>query len=352
METKSKTYIIWAVVLLVLCAIFKNILFSVVCVSLIIMFGVSVVIAKIIVRNIDIHIEALEKKVVRSEKAKIRLEVLNKSIFPTNKLYVKLNVHNVFFEDKDEIYINIPAFIKGKNSISFELNCDYVGNIVLETSELVIKDYLNVTKETVSLSKTIELKVVPQDIQYVVPLENTYDESDEGDKQVLTIDSTELRGVREYRDGESLHRIHWKLSSKYDELMVKEFEMSLEANTLIMLDLVKGKFEHINNAIEVMCSMLKGLIGRMPKGFTVNWYDGSRDDYMYYDINNVEDIDTLLDYIYETNLGHESGLVYYAYTIKNDVVGMANAVLITDKNNKQYGNVIGVYNDKVVLKCV
>ena len=38
--------------------------------------------------------------------------------------------------------------------------------------------------------------------------------------------------------------------------------------------------------------------------------------------------------------------------IKNDIIGEAGAILITDKTNKQVGNIIGVYDDKVVLKCV
>ena len=40
------------------------------------------------------------------------------------------------------------------------------------------------------------------------------------------------------------------------------------------------------------------------------------------------------------------------YIIKNDIIGEAGAILITDKTNKQVGNIIGVYDDKVVLKCV
>lgn len=352
MAKRKMSYIVWLIVLAGLYIIFKNTLFGVLFFSAVVMLAVSIVVSKILIKAITVRVEVDTFKIIRDDNVKCSIHMLNNTIFPTNKLYAKIRVHNNFFEDQEEFYINVPILMRKENTVSFDIKCEYVGNVEIEVSEIILKDYLEVISNTKKVSAAIDIKVMPQDINYIVPMESTYDEDDEGDKQVHTLDSTELRGVREYRDGESLHRIHWKLSTKFDELMVKEFEKSLEANTTILLDLIKNRYEHINDAIEVLNSILVGLVGKVSKGCTVNWYDSSRDDYMYYEVYNMEDIDTLMEYIYETNLGGQSGLVYYAYTIKNDVVGTANSILITDKFNKQVGNVIGVYDDKVVLKCV
>jgi uncharacterized protein (DUF58 family) len=50
----------------------------------------------------------------------------------------------------------------------------------------------------------------------------------------------ETSGVRDYSQGDSLGRIHWKLSAKYGSLMSKTFEQPLTSDLLILLDLQRA----------------------------------------------------------------------------------------------------------------
>ncbi len=50
----------------------------------------------------------------------------------------------------------------------------------------------------------------------------------------------ETSGVRDYSPGDSLGRIHWKLSAKYGQMMSKTFEQPLTSDLLIVLDLQRG----------------------------------------------------------------------------------------------------------------
>jgi uncharacterized protein (DUF58 family) len=50
----------------------------------------------------------------------------------------------------------------------------------------------------------------------------------------------ETSGVRDYAQGDSLGRIHWKLSAKYDQMMSKTFEQPLTSDLLIVLDLQRS----------------------------------------------------------------------------------------------------------------
>lgn len=50
-------------------------------------------------------------------------------------------------------------------------------------------------------------------------------------------DPTELFGLRAYAPGDKLSRIHWKLSEKTDQLVVKEFSLPLSRRILFLLDL-------------------------------------------------------------------------------------------------------------------
>ena len=52
--------------------------------------------------------------------------------------------------------------------------------------------------------------------------------------------SPEFLGVREYQEGDPLKAVHWKLSAKHKQLIVKQFVQQVESSWGILLDLKKG----------------------------------------------------------------------------------------------------------------
>ena len=47
--------------------------------------------------------------------------------------------------------------------------------------------------------------------------------------------------IREYRKGDMLHSIHWKLSARFDQLMVRDPGDTSETALLVFLDLYPGE---------------------------------------------------------------------------------------------------------------
>ena len=352
MKKRNKSYVIWIVILAILYLVIRNTLFGAIFFSAVVMLILSIIIAKIIINGISIQIDIEKKSIERGNKLYFNIRTINKTIFPSNKLYVKLKINNAFFDGKEECYVNIPASIRGEDIICSDVKCDYVGNINIEATQLIIMDYLGLVKYTKEISREANVLVMPMDINYSISMDNALIEADEGDKKANTLDSSEIKGIREYKEGDTLHRIHWKLSSKFDELMVKEFETSVEANINLLIDLVKGKYDTLNETIEVLYSLVKKLLGSGVCGVTVNWYDDSKEDYTYYDINSMDDLNTMIEYIYNTNFSTSPGMVYYSYIMKNSITDEEKNIYVTSMDDNQEGRVIGVYNDMVVLMCI
>ena len=352
MYKKNKAYIIWIIILALLYMIFRNTLFGAIFFSAIVMMLISIIIAKLLVRSLEIKIDVDKDIIDRGNKALFNINIYNKSIFPSNKVYVKIQINNLFFAGKEECYVNIPVSIKGKDIICSDVKCEYVGNVVIEATEIIVMDYLGLVKYGKNISSEAIVKVVPSEINYMLPINEAYEEAEDGDKKIDTLDSTEIKDIREYKNGESLKRIHWKLSLKYDEYMIKESESSVEANSIILVDLFQENYDILNDIIEVTYSLVKSFINTLGKTVTVNWYDASKEAYIYYDINSVEDVDMLLEYIYNTRFGKEQGMVCFSYLLKNDCVNEDELIYITVLEDKQEGRTIGIYNDKVVLKCI
>lgn len=64
-------------------------------------------------------------------------------------------------------------------------------------------------------------------------------------------DTSNIQSFREYVPGDTMKSIHWKLSGKFDNLIVKEYENSADTNILILLDNSKeALYNDIDRKIE------------------------------------------------------------------------------------------------------
>lgn len=78
-------------------------------------------------------------------------------------------------------------------------------------------------------------------------------------------DPSELFGVRDYREGDALKRIHWKLSEKYDRTVVREASLPVARSILLLLDNApEGAIapEKVSAAVEGLMSASESLAGQ------------------------------------------------------------------------------------------
>jgi uncharacterized protein (DUF58 family) len=80
--------------------------------------------------------------------------------------------------------------------------------------------------------------------------------------------SEEFFGVREYRHGDSLRRIHWPSSARHSKLIVKEFEIKVKTEISIVLDLHsssdigEGRETTLEYAARIAASIARHVIER------------------------------------------------------------------------------------------
>ena len=66
---------------------------------------------------------------------------------------------------------------------------------------------------------------------------NTDDESEVYSEHKPGDDPSEVFGLREYIDGDKLNRIHWKLTSKKNKFIVKDYSLPVDVPSTVFLDL-------------------------------------------------------------------------------------------------------------------
>lgn len=78
-------------------------------------------------------------------------------------------------------------------------------------------------------------------------------------------DPSEIFMIRDYREGDSIRQIHWKLTQKFDSLLIKEASLPVEQSVLLIFDThEKGQKATppacFDAAVEVLVSLSQALI--------------------------------------------------------------------------------------------
>lgn len=134
--------------------------------------------------------------------------------------------------------------------LSFDFLCKYRGEYEIGIKNFYIEDFLGIIRLRYPLLGTKKIIVNPRiivlDKFYISP---TYLSDTQSNNEGALEDITSIKDIRDYNYGDSFKRIHWKLSAKKNELMVKNYQSSTADNISILLDFRKNQFDDEANSI-------------------------------------------------------------------------------------------------------
>lgn len=137
-------------------------------------------------------------------------------------------------------------FLQGKDWFeeTSTLQCNRRGYYQTGTIKIHISDVFQFFTLEKVIAAPISLKVYPR----VTTIDSFHLKASQqmGNLRVrdpLFQDYTELADLRQYREGDPLKRIHWKVSAGKDDLMVKDFEERGDTQVLMVLDSQKSHFK-------------------------------------------------------------------------------------------------------------
>ena len=113
----------------------------------------------------------------------------------------------------------------------------YRGAYEIGISELCVYDFFRMFRYRIKMDLFRELFVVPRRLS--LPVESGGDSRQEETETVVAQsgqDNTELSDIRTYQPGDSLRSVHWKLSSKTQDLMVRQYARNADRQTFLFVD--------------------------------------------------------------------------------------------------------------------
>ncbi len=137
-------------------------------------------------------------------------------------------------------------------TFSFELLCNYRGNYEIGINSVEIEDFLGLFTFRYNVFEPKYVTVYP----CIVYLDRFFLKTDFQSESHSILNSRNedmatISDIRNYAFGDSLKRIHWKLTAKSGDLMVKKFQSTSETSVVMILDLKKNPYTSgINVAVE------------------------------------------------------------------------------------------------------
>lgn len=185
----------------------------------------------------------LDKRfVTKGDRVSFLFSINNEDFLLYPYLKVSLYGSDTIFENQYQIRnFSLPPF-SGRN-YAFELQCNYRGNYEIGIDSVEIEDFFGLIKLRYNVGEPKHVTVYPK-IVYLEKFHLRTDFMSEVHSMLNTRDEdmTTISEIRKYQYGDSMKRIHWKLTARTQELMVRKFQSTSETNTLLLLDLRKNHY--------------------------------------------------------------------------------------------------------------
>lgn len=208
------------------------------------------------------------EQTIRGRSVGYRLSIHNETPFP----YALLNLHLSTPDrlNKKDLVFNLQPH--AHQDFQFNLDCPYRGVYHIGMTTIDFIDLFGLLRFPFDMRllpyyRLCRLMVYPQLFEMIrLPLKQT-DQSASARKPYATEDQSEpVSMVRAYQMGDTMKRIHWKLSARHHQLLTRQYDQQTEQDILILVDLLKGPDDWTTWQTEDMiCSCLASLVYNLLK---------------------------------------------------------------------------------------
>lgn len=317
---------------------------------------ISIVLTARVARGISLEMSVPSMTIEEGNYAKIVFTVKNAKKIPLPAIICKMTVENRFYHNEEVQEMTFPVR-RQKGSYTWSICPVYAGSIVLKPLEVYVWDYFRIFKKQVELPREKELISLPKKSTTVVRLlEMFQEEGEEIEKDALNSveDVTSIKELRAYRPGDRLQRVHWKLSTKQDDLLVKEFERELNRTITLLLELKEDDDTQVGNLDLCMRAIYSTALYLLEEEqiFEMKWFDMVGKKFCESRVDSLDRLEDTMQQIFRMTVYPERES--YRHYMDAEKGKMDMAIYFTDKGFSEYSqeNLLGVFENKVLIVCI
>ncbi len=227
----------------------------------------------------------------------VKLRITNKGVRTVTRMKALLEVEDLCTGGKKTEWVKLPVAPRGDAEFVRMVSFSGAGTYRLSLKKIRVYDGTGLFYGTAKRKSETRIQVLPElhdiPVRLSLMVRNFYGESDVYDEHVPGHDNSELFAVREYQKGDRLQNIHWKLTAKQDELMVKEHSLPKACPVVLFLTFHPSKRmrkrEQIVPYLEAVASLSFSLMDAGCPHYVV-WYDETEQDIVRVRVDEEESL--------------------------------------------------------------
>lgn len=240
------------------------------------------------VRNLQAALHLNTSQIQRGQAFTCYLKIANASRFPAACMTMEIDVKNLLSGESSRQTIRLTA-IRHRQTCKLSFTAAHCGLVHIQLTRIRAYDYLGLFARTQLDPPVLSVLVLPHPAILA--------ESVEWEDGVAFRPSSALQtstgpsgiyDVREYRAGDALNSIHWKLSAKTERTMVREQLQNMGSCIILSLDFF-GDMQTLDNVWDHVGAFADALLSRQ-QPFFIEWLHPIKQALTYSPISAREDL--------------------------------------------------------------
>ncbi len=227
----------------------------------------------------------------------VKLTLRNKGFLPVLRAKALIIIEDVYFGKKKKRWMKLEVLPRGEVSLFRSIAFSEAGLYRVRLKKLRVYDFTGLFYSNVRCKSEKQIQILPElydvPVRLSMAVRNFYGESDVYDEHRPGHDNSELFQIREYQKGDRLQNIHWKLSAKQDDIMVKEHSLPKACPVILLLEYHPRRKEKRKGTLFAFLEIGAGIsFSLMDAGCPhfVVWYDDTIQDIRRVRVDNEESL--------------------------------------------------------------
>lgn len=282
-------YILFMVLILIAILFYHNYILILVLAAIIILAVFSILLFRGMSEKISFSIGNIPERAGRN--ADIGFEILadNPTFYPMGGIVLKISVENLFYKNNKEYLLNVTNRPFRTTRTAWSFNSLYSGCVRIRIESVIYYDLLRLVRRRKDIGKEVIVEIYPEEKELDMEIQ-ALSEGNGEDEEVQYkkgTDVSEISGIRQYEPGDSLQSIHWKMTARFDDWMVKEYSMPYTNKLCLVLELFRNSDipDEMDNVLECYLSFARYIM-RGGRQFFMIWHNHKTNS------NNIREVQT------------------------------------------------------------